>query len=65
MRWVVYGFIFLILLSLGSALYYLIKDQGSSDRTVKALTARIGLSITLFLMLMLSYYLGFIPPEGL
>lgn len=65
MRWVVYGFIFLILLSLGSALYYLIKDQGSSDRTVRALTARIGLSITLFLMLMLSYYLGFIPPEGL
>lgn len=58
-------FIFLILASLGSALYYLVKDQGKSDRVVKALTIRIGLSLVLFLSLMASYYLGWIPETGL
>lgn len=58
-------FIFLILVSLGSALYYLVKDQGKSDRVVKALTIRIGLSLVLFLSLMASYYLGWIPETGL
>nr|WP_081999975.1 twin transmembrane helix small protein [endosymbiont of unidentified scaly snail isolate Monju] len=41
-----------ILLSLASGLYYLVKDKGSSKRTVKALSFRIGLSLGLFLFLM-------------
>lgn len=65
MRYVVLIFVILILASLGSALYYLFKDKGGSDRTVKALTYRVGLSITLFIMLMLGYYLGLIPERGL
>jgi hypothetical protein len=58
-------FIVLILASLGSALYYLLKDQGKSDRVVKALTVRIGLSMFLFLVLMASYHFGWIPETGL
>lgn len=46
--------------SLFSALFFLFKDKSGSDRTVKALTFRIGLSITLFILLLLSYRLGFI-----
>lgn len=46
--------------SLFSALFYLFKDKSGSDRTVKALTVRIGLSITLFILLLLSYRLGYI-----
>jgi len=46
--------------SLFSALFFLVKDKTGSDRTVKALTIRIGLSITLFLLLMLGYYFGLI-----
>jgi len=46
--------------SLFSALYFLSKDKTGGERTVKALTVRIGLSITLFLMLMLGYYFGLI-----
>ena len=65
MRLVVILTLFLILLSLGSALFYLVKDRGGSTRTVKALTWRIGLSISLFLLLMGSYYLGLIPARGL
>lgn len=65
MRYVVLIFVILILASLASALYYLFKDKGGSDRTVRALTYRVGLSITLFIMLMLAYYLGLIPGHGL
>ena len=64
-RYVVLIFVALILASLGSALYYLFKDKGGSDRTVRALTYRVGLSITLFIMLMLGYYFGWLPASGL
>ena len=53
-------FIVLILASLGSALYFLVKDKGSSTRTAKALTWRVVFSIALFTMLMLAYHFGFI-----
>ena len=46
--------------SLFSALFFLSKDKSGSDRTVKALTVRIGLSITLFLILMIGYFFGLI-----
>ena len=51
--------------SLASALFYLFKDTGASQRTAKALTVRITLSIGLFLLLMAGYYFGVIPPGGL
>jgi hypothetical protein len=60
MRFVVLIFIGLILASLFSALYFLLKDKGSSERTVKALTIRIVLSIALFVLLMLGFHFGFI-----
>ncbi|HKB83373.1 MAG TPA: twin transmembrane helix small protein [Burkholderiales bacterium] len=65
MRYVVIAFLVIILLSLGSAMFYLIRDKGKSDRTVKALTVRIALSVTLFLLLMLGHYFGIIPRSGL
>lgn len=65
MRYVVLAFLAIILISLGSALYYLIRDKGTSDRTVKALTVRIALSMTLFILLMLGHYFGLIPKTGL
>ena len=61
MRIVVILFIVLILASLGSALFFLINDRGQSKRTVTALALRVGLSLTLFLMLMTGYYFGLIP----
>lgn len=50
-----------ILASLGSALFFLMTDSGQSKRTVKALALRVGLSLTLFLLLMAGYYFGLIP----
>jgi hypothetical protein len=60
MRFVVLAFIVLILASLGSALFFLVRDKGQSTRTVKALAVRVALSITLFLLLMAGYKLGLI-----
>jgi hypothetical protein len=65
MKILVVIFLVVILASLGSALYYLIRDKGASDRTVKALTLRIVLSIVLFVLLMAGYYSGLIAPAGL
>ena len=53
-----------ILLSLGSAMFYLVRDKGDSDRTLKALTWRIGLSVALFASLFIAYWLGLIQPHG-
>jgi hypothetical protein len=50
----------IIISSLFSALFFLMKDKSGNDRTVKALTWRIGLSITLFALLVLAGYFGLI-----
>ena len=65
MRIFVIAMLVLIVGSLASALWFLIRDKGNSDRTVKALTVRISLSIGLFLLLMSGYYFGLIPKTGL
>lgn len=50
----------MIVFSLFSALFYLGKDKGSGERTVRALTIRITLSILLFVLLIVGYYFGLI-----
>jgi hypothetical protein len=61
MKIVIVVLLVLILASLGSGLFYLMKDKGKTDRTVKALTLRVALSVSLFLLLMLGYWFGLIP----
>lgn len=46
--------------SLISAGFYLVRDQGRSDRTLRALTLRIILSVCVFALLMLGHYFGLI-----
>jgi len=60
-RIIIVVFLLLIVGSLASALYFLVKDKGNSDRTVKALTVRVTLSVTLFLLLLAGFYFGIIP----
>jgi hypothetical protein len=62
---VVIAMMLLIVGSLFSALFFLFKDSGKTDRTVKALTARVSLSVVLFLLLMAGFYFGIIPPQGI
>ena len=61
MRIVVMLFLIAILITLGSALYYMIVDRKDSKRMARALAIRVGFSVTLFLMLMAGYYFGIIP----
>ncbi|NBW52069.1 MAG: twin transmembrane helix small protein [Betaproteobacteria bacterium] len=53
-----------IVLSLGSALFYLMRDRGTSNKTVKALALRVGLSILLFVSLLLANRFGLIETTG-
>ena len=53
-----------IVASLGSALLYLVRDEGRSSRVVRALTVRIGLSVALFILLLVLWGLGVIQPHG-
>lgn len=53
-----------ILASLASALFYLMRDKGGSNKTVNALTMRIGLSVVLFLCLLAANHFGLINSTG-
>jgi hypothetical protein len=64
-RYIVLAFVVVILAALFSGLFFLVRDQGRSTRTVKALTWRIGLSLALFLLLLAGYYFGLIQPHGI
>ncbi|MGS0740974.1 twin transmembrane helix small protein [Glaciimonas sp. GG7] len=55
----------LIIGSLASALVFLMRDKGKSNRTVQALALRVGFSVTLFILLLVAYKLGYIQPTGI
>jgi hypothetical protein len=65
MKFVVAIAFVLILVSLGSALFYLMRDKGTSDKTVKALAMRVGFSVALFLFLIIAHQLGWIQSTGI
>lgn len=53
--------LFLVLVSLFSGLYFMYRDKGQSKRTVIALTIRVALSVTIFLIVIAGYFLGWLP----
>ncbi len=64
LRLAVIGVWVIIVASLGSALYHLSRSR-DSGKLARALTVRIGLSVALFLLLMLAWRAGLIAPHGL
>jgi uncharacterized membrane-anchored protein len=64
-RMVVIVLLLAIVGSLASALVYLFKDDPDSRRTVRALTVRISLSVSLFVLLLIAYAMGLIEPGSL
>ena len=65
MRYVVIGLLLLIVVSLGSAVVFMMRDLGNSTRMVKALAIRVGLSVGLFVLLLVGYYFGWWKPGQL
>ena len=61
MKIIVILFILLIIGSMASALFFMVRDKGNSTRTVRALTWRVVFSIALFAMLMLGFHFGILP----
>ncbi len=64
-RIVVVVLLLLVVLSLFSALGFLYKDKGQGTRTVRFLTVRIVLSLTLFFLMIIGFYFGLITPHGI
>ena len=54
-----------IIFSLAMALFSFVKKDGDSDKMIKALTFRIGLSIALIVIMMLGAQFGLIAPHGM
>jgi len=57
--------LFAIVISLGSALFHLSRGKGDSKKMARALTVRVGLSVLLFILLMLAWKNGLISPHGI
>lgn len=55
----------LIIGSLASALVFLMRDKGKSNRTVQALALRVGFSVALFILLLVMNRMGLIQPTGI
>lgn len=52
-----------IMISLGSALFFMFKDKGETNRMVNSLTVRISLSVALFVLLFIGWFFGLIGPN--
>ena len=55
----------LIAVSLFSGLIFLIRDSGNSKRMLKSLSLRIGMSLLLFIFLLIAFKFGYIQPHGI
>lgn len=62
---IIVAFLVVILYNLGAGLYYMMVDKGTTNRTVKALTRRIALSVGLIVLVMFSIWMGWITPHDL
>lgn len=60
---IVVALLIVIVGSMASALLFLLKGDGESNNTVKALTVRISLSLLAFLLLLAGYWAGLIQPN--
>jgi succinate dehydrogenase/fumarate reductase cytochrome b subunit len=58
-------FLAAIIYNLGAGLYFMMTDKGNSDRTLRALTRRIGLSVLLIALVIIGIWTGLIKPHGI
>jgi hypothetical protein len=65
MKIIVVAALIAVVVSLFSALFYLYRDKGHGTRMVRMLAIRVALSIGLVAFLVLSYFMGWIGPQGM
>ena len=54
----------IVVATLFQALFFLARDKGESKRTVKALSWRIGLSVMLFVLIIVLWAVGLLKPAA-
>ncbi len=58
-----------ILVSLGAALFFMLRGSGADEqknaRMARALALRVGFSIFIFLTILLAWWMGWIEPTGI
>jgi H+/Cl- antiporter ClcA len=64
-RLLIIGVLLAIVASLGSALFHLSRKARDSRKVARDLTIRVGLSVALFILLLIAWRLGLISPHGL
>jgi Flp pilus assembly protein protease CpaA len=62
MKYVVYILLAAILVSLGTALFYLRREDAGSAKMLRALQLRVALSIVLIVVLVGAYFFGWVEP---
>ena len=62
---IIVAFLVVIIWNLGAGLYYMMVDKGSTNRTVRSLSWRIGLSVGLILLVALGIWTGVIKPHDI
>jgi len=61
---IIVALVLLMLVSLGSAMVFMFKDRGRSNRTVNALTWRVGIWAVLLAFIVAGLKFGFITPSN-
>lgn len=64
MKWIIVLAFILIIGSLASAMFFLIRDRGRTRNTARALGFRVGFSIALFLLILFANRMGWIESTG-
>ena len=64
MTLIMLGSLVFAVFSLGQAMFAMARGPDASGQVAWALTRRIGISVALFLLLMLGWKLGWIEPHG-
>ncbi len=62
-KYLIVAVLLAIVLSLGSGMFFMLKDKGRSKRMVTSLTVRISLSVALFILLFVAWYFGLLQPH--
>jgi len=53
-----------IIISLGSGLVFLVRDEGKTNRTVASLAIRVGLSVVLLVLLAVGFAAKYLTPAA-
>ncbi|SOY87413.1 twin transmembrane helix small protein [Cupriavidus taiwanensis] len=65
MRFVIIIAFILIIASLASALFFMMRDRGKTPNMMRSLMLRVGFSVALFLFILFSSWMGWIHSAGI